>query len=302
MKTSPHGITLIEAREGIRLTVYRDSKGIPTVGVGHVCLPEDNLKVGDKITHAQCDAFLAHDLAKAEAAVNTIKAPLTQNQFDALVSFTINIGTDGFKKSSVAKYLNARNYATAAEALMNWVKPPEIKGRRRSEQKQFLTPDTISAAQSPATQDQPSIPEVKPSVSTDQPPNTQGGDFTEGVKPPEISTGNQSADTILNKVDKVGDKWTAITAVLNKFGISDPTAARSKGTFAMVAIKTVWSVLLSIAYFVTDHWEYLVMAGLLITLAVILWDRSGRRQTDAKAGIPLEVLTEPKVIVPEVKV
>src|SRR5690348_9873974 len=106
MKTSPHGIKLLENREGVRLTVYKDSKGIPTVGVGHVVLPEDGLKLGDKITQAQCDAFLAHDLGKCENAVNgAVKVPMTQNQFDAMVSFAFNIGVEGFKTSSVVRKL-----------------------------------------------------------------------------------------------------------------------------------------------------------------------------------------------------
>lgn len=150
MKTSKHGITLIEGREGIRLKVYRDSKGLPTVGVGHLVVPADGLKVGDKITQDQCDTFLANDLKTAENAVNkAVNVPLTQNQFDALVSFTVNIGASGFRGSAVVAKLNAKDYNGAAEALMHWVKPVEITGRRKTEQKQFLTPDPISAAQEP---------------------------------------------------------------------------------------------------------------------------------------------------------
>lgn len=142
MKTSHTGITAIEGREGIRFTVYLDSKRLPTVGVGHLVLKSDNLKVGDKITQEQCDAFLEKDLSIAENAINNlVHIPLSQNQFDALVSFVINIGTGkkGFAGSTVLRDLNKKDFAGAANALMLWVKPIEIKGRRRSEQKQFLT-------------------------------------------------------------------------------------------------------------------------------------------------------------------
>lgn len=145
MKTSHRGIVAIEGREGIRLTVYRDSKGLPTVGVGHLVVPEDGLKVGDKITQEQCDAFLSSDLGKCESAINTcVKTTLAQHEFDALASFILNIGVGnskkGFKGSQVLRSLNDGDKSAAAEAFMHWVKPKEITGRRRSEQKQFLTP------------------------------------------------------------------------------------------------------------------------------------------------------------------
>lgn len=146
MKISHRGIVALEAREGIRLTVYRDSVGIPTVGVGHVCLPEDNLKVGDKITQARCDEFLAKDIARFEKAVDSaVKVPLLQNQIDSCISFAFNIGEAGFNKSAVVKCINARNFDCAAKAFMNWVTPKEITGRRRTEVKQFLTPYPNSA-------------------------------------------------------------------------------------------------------------------------------------------------------------
>lgn len=133
---------MIEAREGIVLHVYRDSKGLPTCGCGHLIVPADHLKVGDKITQEQCDAFLAEDMGAAEHAINSVvTVPLSQNQYDALASFIFNIGVGGFKKSTVLRRLNAKDYNGAAQAMMMWVKPPEITGRRRTEFKQFLTPD-----------------------------------------------------------------------------------------------------------------------------------------------------------------
>lgn len=153
MKTSPHGIKLIEAREGIVLHVYKDSRGFPTVGCGHLVLPGDNLKVGDKITQEQCDAFLAHDLGKCEDAINAVvKVTLSQNQFDACASLAFNIGTGnvatgkgGFVGSTVVRKLNVKDYAGAAQAILLFNRPPEIRGRRMTEYKQFLTPDSTGA-------------------------------------------------------------------------------------------------------------------------------------------------------------
>src|SRR4051812_15596346 len=143
MKISHFGLLAIEAREGIRLTVYRDSKGLPTVGVGHLITPKDGLKVGDKITQEQCDTFLDSDLQACEDTINAkVKCDLLPNEFDALVSFVFNIGTGpkGFGGSQVLHDLNAGNKLNAGASFLHWVTPPEIKGRRRSEQKQFLTP------------------------------------------------------------------------------------------------------------------------------------------------------------------
>jgi len=59
---------LMALREGRETTVYLDSLGKPTVGIGHLVLPEDNLKVGDTITDEQVDALFKKDGAAAMAA------------------------------------------------------------------------------------------------------------------------------------------------------------------------------------------------------------------------------------------
>jgi lysozyme len=141
MNTSQHGIRLLEAREGIVLKVYRDSRGLPTCGCGHLVVQTDHLKVGQTITQAQCDAFLAQDLKACEDIINaTVKVPLADHQFDACTSLAFNIGVGGWKKSSVLKWINKVDFGKAAQAFLLWNKPPEIIGRRQTEKKQFLTP------------------------------------------------------------------------------------------------------------------------------------------------------------------
>lgn len=98
MKTSQNGIDFLKRWEGVRKRVYLDSVRKPTVGVGHLILPQDGLKVGDIISDAQVDAFLRQDVRIAEKAVNDAKLSMTQNQFDALVSFTFNLGGGGLKQ------------------------------------------------------------------------------------------------------------------------------------------------------------------------------------------------------------
>lgn len=141
MKTSSAGRAAITQREGNKLKAYRDTKGIWTIGVGHTAAAGAPApKAGMTITAAKSDEILARDLADVEAAVNSaVKVPVSQNQFDAMVSLAFNIGNGGFKRSTVVKRLNAGDVAGAGAAFMMWNKPKEIIGRRKTEQKQFLS-------------------------------------------------------------------------------------------------------------------------------------------------------------------
>ena len=78
----------------MRLTVYRDVAGYPTVGIGHLVRPEDGLRVGDRITREQAMAFLKADLETAEKSVVAVVGDLKlyQHEFDALVDLAYNVG------------------------------------------------------------------------------------------------------------------------------------------------------------------------------------------------------------------
>ena len=156
MRTSPIGVKKIAAREGTVLHVNKDSKGLPTAGVGHLITAAEkkDYPVGKHITQAESDAWLAADLKECEDAVNALDVKLKQNEFDALVSLAFNIGVGaasgkhkgGFLGSTVARKLKAGDKKGAASAILLWNKPPEIQGRRRTEYNQFLTPYKDSAA------------------------------------------------------------------------------------------------------------------------------------------------------------
>lgn len=141
MKTSKAGLKTLEAREGVRLKAYKDSVGIWTIGVGHTSMagpPVVTPKL--TITSAECDEIFARDIAKYEATVNSaVKVPISQTEFDALVSLCFNIGQGGFAKSSVVKRLNTGDRAGAAKAFLMWNKPKEIIGRRTGEMRQFIS-------------------------------------------------------------------------------------------------------------------------------------------------------------------
>ena len=142
MKTSPAGRKAIAVREGNILTAYRDTVGVITIGVGHTSAAGPPIvKPGMKITAEQSDEILSRDLAGVENDVNSaVKVPLTQNQFDALVSFVFNVGGGAFRKSTLLKKLNAHDFSGAADQFLVWTKQKELTGRRKAERQQFLTP------------------------------------------------------------------------------------------------------------------------------------------------------------------
>ncbi|SFU36410.1 lysozyme [Porphyromonadaceae bacterium KHP3R9] len=118
MKTSDKGVALIKAHEGFVPHAYRCPAGIWTIGYGHT----SGVKPGDVITEAQGDAFLRSDIASAERAVNAAGLKLTQNQFDALVSFVFNVGTGNFNRSTLLKYAKANtNDPRIRQEFSKWI-------------------------------------------------------------------------------------------------------------------------------------------------------------------------------------
>lgn len=121
---------------------WRDLSGAPwTIGYGHT----RNVKQGDKCTEAQATTWLHEDLFDAEAAVNQVAVPLSQFQFDALVSFVFNVGSGNFAKSTLLRKLNAGDYDGAADEFPRWNKSGgrELNGltaRRADEKDLFQTP------------------------------------------------------------------------------------------------------------------------------------------------------------------
>ena len=145
MKLSDKGSELLILREGLRLKAYRDVKDIWTIGVGHTG-PE--VVEGLVITKEKAHELFHKDVAWAEDAVNLVKVSLTQNQFDALVSFTFNVGETQFKRSTLVKKLNLGDYEGAAREFSRWVKGrmndklvtlPGLVSRRQQEQELFLS-------------------------------------------------------------------------------------------------------------------------------------------------------------------
>ena len=116
---SENGVRMIEGFEGYSATAYPDpgTGGAPwTIGYGHT----GGVSPGETITRAQAEAYLRQDLSSAENAVrHNVHVPLTQNQFDALVSLTYNVGANGY--SSLLATLNRGDYADAQRMFGDYV-------------------------------------------------------------------------------------------------------------------------------------------------------------------------------------
>ena len=119
MRTSQRGLSLIKSFEGLRLRAYQDSVGVWTIGYGAT----RSVQAGMKVSKEQAERMLLNDVQRFEPEVERlITSPLSQNQWDALISFTYNLGAANLESSTLRRLLNAGNYAAAAEQFPRWNK------------------------------------------------------------------------------------------------------------------------------------------------------------------------------------
>ena len=117
LKTSQEGISLIKSFEGCELTAYRCSADVPTIGYGHTAGVSD----GDTCTQAEAETMLAEDLVEFEDYVkNYVESELQQNEFDALVAWTYNLGPANLKESTMLKELNSGNFEEVPRQMKRW--------------------------------------------------------------------------------------------------------------------------------------------------------------------------------------
>ncbi|HIC8784591.1 TPA: lysozyme [Enterobacter hormaechei subsp. steigerwaltii] len=146
MQTSENGIALIKEFEGCKLTAYQDSVGVWTIGYGWT-QPVDGkpIRAGMTIKQETAERLLKTGLVSYESDVSRlVKVGLTQGQFDALVSFTYNLGSRSLSTSTLLRKLNAGDYAGAADEFLRWNKAggKVLKGltrRREAERALFLS-------------------------------------------------------------------------------------------------------------------------------------------------------------------
>lgn len=147
---------IICADEGLRLTSYRDSAGVWTIGYGHTA---SDLYAGMTITAAEALAFLDADVARFEVDVDTRTHDVatSDNQFSAMVSLSYNIGSRAFAGSSVLREHRDGNADAAGAAFLLWDKShidgalvvlPGLLRRRQQERAIYLLPDAQLGAPS----------------------------------------------------------------------------------------------------------------------------------------------------------
>ncbi|HGN9433924.1 TPA: lysozyme [Enterobacter hormaechei] len=146
MQTSEKGIALIKEFEGCKLTAYQDSVGVWTIGYGWT-QPVDGkpIRAGMMIKQEAAERLLKVGLVSYESDVSRlVKVSLTQGQFDALVSFTYNLGARSLSTSTLLRKLNAGDYAGAANEFLRWNKAGGkvlngLTRRREAERALFLS-------------------------------------------------------------------------------------------------------------------------------------------------------------------
>ncbi len=147
MKISEVGLKLIKKFEGSSSSPYVCPAGVVTIGIGST-LYENGKKVkmsDPSISEKRMLEILKYQVKKiyGKAVKKYVEVELTQNQYDALVSFVYNVGAGAFKKSTLLRKLNKGDYLGASEEFKRWNRGGDkiLKGlvkRRKAEEELFL--------------------------------------------------------------------------------------------------------------------------------------------------------------------
>lgn len=143
---SQNGLSMIASFESFEPKAYYCPAGVLTIGYGHTGtnVQGQELKEGDTVNHEQAMRLLYEDVLWAEDAVNEQRLNLTQNQFDALVSFVFNVGATAFAHSTLLKKLKSCDFEDAADEFLRWNKAGGkvlrgLTARREAERELFLS-------------------------------------------------------------------------------------------------------------------------------------------------------------------
>jgi GH24 family phage-related lysozyme (muramidase) len=169
-RLSKRGAQLIAEFEGLKQRLYDDPAGHCTIGIGHLvhrgrCNGNEPAEFKKGITRARAYELLQRDARRMEDAVNRLHVPLNQNQFDALVSFTYNLGPGWtVQKTGIRDALRARRYKAVPREMMRWVKAggktlPGLVRRRKAEGRLFAA---APAPEKPAPPKVVKVADVQP--------------------------------------------------------------------------------------------------------------------------------------------
>lgn len=166
VKISKSCLEMLKHHEGVRTRPYRCPALLWTVGVGHVIDPAHiGVKLDERknlpippgwdrvLTMAEVDSILSEDLVRFERGVLRLcPQNLTQGRFDALVSFSFNVGLGNLQRSTIRMKHNRGDFAGAAEAFMDWTKAggkvlPGLVKRRKDEVSLYSTQESDSLTQ-----------------------------------------------------------------------------------------------------------------------------------------------------------
>lgn len=144
MRTSDRAINFIADFEGFVGKIYKDAAGYPTIGYGHLLKPGEENKFSKGISKSEAIQLLKEDVREAERAVNRlVDVPISQNEFDALVSFTFNLGQGNLRSSTLLKKLNENDKEEAGNQFLRWNRAggkvlAGLVRRREAERDMFL--------------------------------------------------------------------------------------------------------------------------------------------------------------------
>jgi len=146
LKIDEAGLIIIEQFEGFRPEPYYCPAGVPTIGYGTTHYEGRPVGIDDNpISRSTAEHFLREQVDKiyGKAVNHYVRVPITQNQFDALTSFTYNEGTHAFKTSHLLRYINEGRFKKASKEFHKWNKGGGhvIKGlatRREQERRLFI--------------------------------------------------------------------------------------------------------------------------------------------------------------------
>lgn len=268
MKTSDQGVKLIAKREGVRQKAYLDSRGLLTVGVGHLVQPGEPYVLGQTIALTEVYRLLKQDLAITESVIaDLVTVPLTQNQFDALTSFIFNIGRKNFQRSATLKRLNNKDYKGAASGFMNFTRAGKDKNilapRRRDEMAQFLSADSEVPAQAPESsnggaKDQTNNPPAPP--IQDQPSEAQSPSVPEKTAS-EIA--NEYTDAVIHWSDRA----------------SEVQASVSRSSWLVALGQKIFGGVLILLSFRVSNWEMTLVGLVLVGFGIWYLTHAKNRAT-----------------------
>jgi len=230
VRTSENGIELVKAFEGLHkvksdgsVRSYRCPAGRWTIGYGHT----HGVRSGETITPEEAEDLLRKDLQDCEAVVERmVKVDLTQNQFDALVSFVFNLGQGNFGSSTLLRTLNRGEYESAAEEFIRWNKARvdgELKAlpgltRRRTAEAALFEMDVELASEGG------DLPAQKPEQAETKPLGKSRTLF--GLSMAGLSTGINEATAQLQALTAYSDTLQVVFVVLTLIGIGIAVYAR----------------------------------------------------------------------------